>query len=112
MQDDGQVPVAPVVQAAIETRGSEALYIRDAMVAVRKQGLPQADDGPAVHQRRHMAELASDTPVGPGPLVRPEVELCVRQSCNFTRDEIVQLLILRKEHGTRSVVSDSRQVHR
>src|SRR5215510_11307053 len=59
-----------------------------------------------------MAELAPDTPVGPGPLVRPEVELRVCQPCDLTRDEVVQLLILRKEHGTRSVVSDSLQVHR
>ena len=36
-QDDGQVPVAPVIQAAVEARGREALYILDAMVAVRKQ---------------------------------------------------------------------------
>src|SRR5438094_4533461 len=59
-----------------------------------------------------MAELAPDTPVGPGPLVRPEVELRVCQAGDLTRNEVVQLFILRKEHGTRSVVSDSRQVHR
>src|SRR5215831_12340774 len=59
-----------------------------------------------------MAELAPDTPVSPGPLLRPEVELRVCQPCDLTRDEVVQLLILRKEHSTRSVVSDSLQVHR
>src|SRR5262249_11539136 len=69
MQDDGQVPVASVIQAAVEARGREPLYIRDAVIAVRKSGLPQAADDPTVKQRRHMAELAPDTPVGPGPLI-------------------------------------------
>ena len=36
MQDDGQVPVAPVIQAAVEARGREVLYIIDPMVAVWK----------------------------------------------------------------------------
>ena len=107
MQDDGQVPVAPVIQAAVEARGREVLYIINAMVTVWKQCLPQADDHPAINQRCHMAKLASDTPVGPGPLVRPEVELRLCQPCDLTRDEVVQLLILWKEHGTRGVVSDS-----
>jgi len=57
------------IQAAIKARGREVLYIIDPMVAVRKQGLSQADYHPAINQRRHMAELAPDTPVGPGPLV-------------------------------------------
>src|SRR5207237_5044313 len=49
VQDEGQVPVAPIIQAAVEARGREALHIRDTMVAVWKQGLPQADDDPTVN---------------------------------------------------------------
>src|SRR5712691_10359274 len=49
VQDDGQVPVALVIQATVEARGREALYILNAMVTVRKQGLPQADDDPTVN---------------------------------------------------------------
>ena len=50
MQDDGQGRVAPIIQAAVEARDGEALYIRDAMVAVRKQGRSQAGDGLTVNQ--------------------------------------------------------------
>src|SRR5262245_48354240 len=82
------------------------------MVAVWKQCLTQTDYDPAINQRCHMTELASDTPISPSPLIRPEVELRVGQSCNLTCDEVVQLCILWKEHSPWGIVSDSLQVHR